>query len=102
VSQFFDTMPHELIREILRKRVNDGKIIRFIGKWLNAGVVEKETIHYPACGSPQGGVISALIANVFLHSVLDEWYLTEWKPRLKGRSFLIRFADDCVPRTLAR
>ena len=96
VSKFFDNMPHDWIREILRNRVNDGKIIRFIGKWLNAGVVEKDNIQYPSCGSPQGGVISPLIANIFLHHVLDEWFVNQVKPRLKGRSFLIRFADDFV------
>jgi len=98
ITKFFDNMPHERIREILRLRINDGKIIRLIGKWLNAGVVENESVHYPDCGSPQGGVISPMIANIFLHHVLDEWYVTQVKPRLKGRSFLIRFADDCVPR----
>lgn len=96
ISKFFDTMPHKRIREILRLRVNDGKIIRLIGKWLNAGVVEKDNIHYPVCGSPQGGVISPLIANIFLHHVLDEWFVSQVQPRLKGRSFLIRFADDFV------
>jgi group II intron reverse transcriptase/maturase len=96
VSKFFDKMPHDKIREILRKRINDGKIIRFIGKWLNAGVLEKDSIHYPDCGSPQGGVISPLLANIFLHEVLDNWYVQQAKPRLKGRSFLIRYADDFV------
>jgi group II intron reverse transcriptase/maturase len=96
VSKFFDNMPHEDIHNILRKRVNDGKLHRFIGKWLNAGVVEEDNIHYPDCGSPQGGCISPLLANIFLHHVLDEWYVNEVKPRLKGRSFLVRFADDFV------
>jgi len=96
ISKFFDTMPHKRIREILRLRINDGKIIRLIGKWLNAGVVEKDNIHYPACGSPQGGVISPLIANIFLHHVLDEWLVSQAQPRLRGRSFLVRFADDFV------
>jgi len=96
VSKFFDKMPHKTIHDILRKRVNDGKIHRFIGKWLNAGVVEKDNIHYPDCGSPQGGCISPMIANIFLHHVLDEWYEKDVKPRLKGRSFLVRFADDFV------
>ena len=91
VSKFFDNMPHDRIREILRLRVNDGKIIGLIGKWLNAGVLEKDSIHYPACGSPQGGSISPMIANIFLHHVLDEWYVEQAKPQLKGRSFLIRF-----------
>ncbi len=63
-----------------------------------AGVVENESIHYPDCGSPQGGVISPLIANIFLHYVLDEWFVKEVQPRLKGDSFIVRFADDCVPR----
>lgn len=96
VSKFFDKMPHDKIREILRRRINDGKIIRFIGKWLNAGVMEKDSIHFPDCGSPQGGVISPLLANIFLHEVLDDWYVQQVTPRLKGRSFLIRYADDFV------
>ena len=96
VSKFFDNMPHDRIRDILRMRINDGKIIGLIGKWLNAGVVEKDSIHYPACGSPQGGSISPMIANIFLHHVLDEWYVQQAKPRLQGCSFLIRFADDFV------
>lgn len=96
ISKFFDNMPHDRIREILRLRVNDGKIICLIGKWLKAGVVEDGQVHYPACGSPQGGVISPLIANIFLHHVLDEWFIKQARPKLQGRSFLIRFADDFV------
>lgn len=96
ISKFFDTMAHERIRELLRLRINDGKIMRLIGKWLKAGVVEKDGIHYPACGSPQGGSISPMIANIFLHHVLDEWYVEQVRSRLTGRSFLVRFADDFV------
>lgn len=96
VSKFFDNMPHDRIREILRLRINDGKIIRLIGKWLKAGVVEEGNISYPSCGSPQGGVISPLIANIFLHHVLDNWFAEAVQPRLKGRSFLVRFADDFI------
>ena len=96
ISKFFDKMPHDRIREILWLRINDGKITRLIGKWLNAGVVEQDQIHYPDCGSPQGGVISPLIANIFLHHVLDEWYVKQVKPKLQSRSFLVRFADDFV------
>ena len=84
------------IREILRLRVNDGKIMQIIGKWLKAGVVEDGNIRYPSCGSPQGGVISPLIANIFLHHVLDEWFVNNVQPRLKGKSFLVRFADDFI------
>lgn len=96
VSKFFDNMPHDRIREILRLRINDGKILQLIGKWLKAGVVEDGQISYPSCGSPQGGVISPLIANIFLHHVLDKWFVKEVQPRLKGRSFLVRFADDFI------
>ena len=96
VSKFFDKMPHDRIREILRMRMNDGKIMNLIGKWLKAGVLEGENLHFPDCGSPQGGVISPLIANIFLHHVLDEWFVEQVAPRLKGRSFLVRFADDFI------
>jgi group II intron reverse transcriptase/maturase len=96
ISKFFDCMPHDRIREILRLRVNDGKIISLIGKWLNAGVVERGNVSYPDCGSPQGGVISPLIANIFLHHVLDEWFVKQVCPVLHGRCFLVRFADDFV------
>ncbi len=98
VSKFFDKMSHAQIRNILKLRVNDGKIIQLIGRWLKAGVVENDNISYPSCGSPQGGVISPLIANIFLHYVLDDWFVNQAKPKLCGRSFMVRFADDCVPR----
>jgi hypothetical protein len=70
--------------------------LRLIGKWLNAGVLEDETLTYPDRGAPQGGVISPMLANIFLHHVLDEWFECEVKPRMKGRCFLIRFADDFI------
>ena len=96
ISGFFDNLGHSEMREIIELRVKDGGVMRFIGKWLNAGVVDGETLHYPKKGTPQGGVISPILSNIFLHHVLDEWYAEEVKPRLKGRSFLIRFADDFV------
>lgn len=96
VSKFLDNMPHDRIREILRERINDGRILRYIGKWLKAGVLEGDSLHYPDCGSPQGSVVSPLIANIFLHHVLDEWFVSQVKSKLHGRSFLVRFADDFV------
>jgi group II intron reverse transcriptase/maturase len=94
ISGFFDNLGHSEMRAIIKLRVNDGGIIRYIGKWLKAGVVDGKTLSYPEKGSPQGGVISPILSNIFLHHVLDDWYVKEVKPRLKGRSFLIRFADD--------
>ena len=96
IRKFFDTLDHAHLRALLRHRVRDGVVLRLIGKWLNAGVLEKGSVSYPEAGSPQGGVISPLLANVYLHYVLDEWVAREIKPGLTGRVFLIRYADDFV------
>jgi RNA-directed DNA polymerase len=96
IRKFFDTLDHAHLRELLQHRVRDGVLLRLIGKWLNAGVLEDGNLSYPEAGSPQGGVISPLLANVYLHYVLDEWFAREVQPRLKGRAFLIRYADDFV------
>ena len=96
VSGCFDNIDKGLLRKFIAQRVNDGGIIRLIGKWLNAGVLEAGTLTHPTKGTPQGGVISPMLANIFLHHVLDEWFVKDVQPRMKGRSFLIRFADDFI------
>jgi len=96
IRKFFDTLDHAQLRELLRQRIRDGVVLRLIGKWLNAGVLEDGAIAVPEAGTPQGGVISPLLANVYLHYVLDVWFEREVKPRLRGRAFLIRYADDFV------
>jgi RNA-directed DNA polymerase len=96
IRKFFDTLDHAHLRELLKRRVRDGVLLRLIGKWLNAGVWEAGAVTYPSTGSPQGGVISPLLANVYLHYVLDEWWSQEVRPLLTGRAFLIRYADDFV------
>jgi RNA-directed DNA polymerase len=97
ISGYFDSIDRTQLRTVLRKRVNDGRIIRLIGKWLRAGVMEAGVLSYPETGVVQGGVISPVLANVFLHHVLDEWFERDVRPRLKGRAFLLRFADDfCI------
>jgi RNA-directed DNA polymerase len=96
LRKFFDTIDHGHLREFLKRRVRDGVILRLIGKWLNAGVLEEGVLTIPDDGTPQGGVISPLLANIFLHYVLDEWFETEVRPRLKGEAFVIRYADDFV------
>src|SRR6202163_824517 len=96
IRKFFDTLDHAHLRELLRRRVRDGVLLRLIDKWLKAGVLEDGTLTVPAQGSPQGGVISPLLANVYLHYVLDLWFEQEVQPRLQGRAFLIRYADDFV------
>ncbi|MEM1228858.1 MAG: group II intron reverse transcriptase/maturase, partial [Planctomycetota bacterium] len=96
IRKFFDNLDHQHLRQFLRQRVRDGVLLRLIDKWLKAGVMEDGNVSYPDSGSPQGGVISPLISNVFLHYVLDLWFENEVKPRLAGRAYLIRFADDFV------
>jgi RNA-directed DNA polymerase len=96
VSGYFDSIDRTRLREVLRQRVNDGRVLRLIGKWLRAGVMEEGVLTHPETGVVQGGVISPILANIFLHHVLDEWFEQEVRPRMKGRCFLIRFADDFV------
>jgi group II intron reverse transcriptase/maturase len=96
IRKYFDTIKKEWLRKFLDRRVRDGVIRRLIGKWLHAGVWEKGQMSYPEDGTPQGGVISPLLSNIYLHEVLDCWYVEEVKPRMKGRTFLVRFADDFV------
>ena len=96
VSGFFDHLDHQWLQELLQRRVKDGSIRRLIGRWLRAGVLDGVDLTYSDEGTPQGGVISPLLANIYLHYVLDEWFVREIQPRLKGRAFLIRFADDFV------
>ena len=96
IKKFFDTLDHEHLRAILSQRVRDGVILRLIGKWLNAGVMENLMLSHPEAGTPQGGVISPLLANIFLHEVLDGWFVRDVLPRLSGRAKLVRYADDFV------
>jgi group II intron reverse transcriptase/maturase len=96
IRKYFDSIPHSHLRAFLDQRVTDGVIRRMIDKWLNAGAVEDGLLHRTTEGSPQGGVISPCLSNVFLHYVLDEWFETEVKPRLYGESLLVRFADDAI------
>ena len=94
ITGLFDNINHGTLRELIKRRVNDGGILRLIGKWLNAGVMEEDRLEYPDKGTPQGGVISPLLSNIYLHYVLDDWVAREVGPRLKGRYFIIRWADD--------
>jgi hypothetical protein len=76
--------------------VTDGVVRRLIDKWLKAGVMEDGQLFYPDAGTPQGGVVSPCLANIFLHYVLDEWFGAQVQPRLRGPSTLVRYCDDFV------
>jgi len=92
----FDTLEHSHLRALVGHRIRDGVVRRLIGKWLKAGVMEDGNISYPESGSPQGGCISPILANVYLHYVLDMWFEETVKPHLPGSAKLVRFADDFV------
>lgn len=96
IRKYFDTIDHGQLRTVLRQRIGDGVVLRLIGKWLNAGAMERGQLSYPESGTPQGGVISPMLANIFLHTVLDTWFENEVLPRLRGRAVLVRFVDDFV------
>ena len=96
IRGFFDSLDHEQLRNLLRQRVTDGVVVRLVGKWLRAGVLDGGVVHRTDTGTPQGGVISPLLANIYLHTVVDEWWVKEVQPRLRGASFMIRYADDFV------
>lgn len=96
IKAFFDTLDHKHLRSFLDQRVTDGPIRWTIDKWLAAGVMEEGEIRSTDEGTPQGGVISPLLANLYLHEVLDKWFERDVKPRMKGRVLLVRYADDFV------
>lgn len=94
IKGFFDTVDHRVLRGFLDQRVGDGVLRRSIDKWLKAGVMEQGALTRPEAGTPQGGVISPLLANIYLHEVLDKWFEEVAKPRLRGKALLVRYADD--------
>jgi group II intron reverse transcriptase/maturase len=97
VKGFFDHLDHDWLLKMLSLRIDDQAFLRLIRKWLKAGVLEPggEVLH-PKTGTPQGGVISPVLANVYLHHVLDLWFERVVKPRCQGEVLLCRYADDWV------
>ena len=96
IKNYFGSINHGKLREFLDLRVKDGVIRKMIDKWLKAGIFENGQLSYPSEGTPQGGLISPLLANIYLHYVLDVWFLEEIQPLLTGKSFIVRYADDFV------
>ena len=96
IQKYFNTIDHGQLRQFLARRVADGVVRKLIDKWLKAGILEAGELVYPTQGTPQGGVISPLLANIYLHYVLDDWFAQTVQPRMRGRCSLTRFADDFV------
>lgn len=96
ISGFFDNTDHQLLKDVIKQRVNDGRILNLTGKWLNAGVMEEGNLTFPEKGTPQGGVISPMLSDIFLHTALDDRFVKVVSPRMKGRCFISRWADDFI------
>lgn len=96
IRKFFDSVSRPVLLDVLRQRVRDGVVLRLVAKWLKAGVMENGIVEVPESGTPQGGVISPMLANILLHDVLDTWFERDVRPRLRGRATLARYADDVV------
>lgn len=95
IKGFFDNIDHKHLRSVLDQRVRDGVIRRAIDKWLRAGVMEDGTVHRNKGGTPQGGVISPILANIFLHELMDKWFTREVATRMEGAT-MTRYADDII------
>lgn len=96
IKGYFDTIDHKLLMEFLSRRIGDPRLLQLIGKWLKAGVLEDGNLWFSDEGSPQGGVISPILANVFLHYILDDWFEKDIRPVLDGEATIVRYADDAV------
>ena len=96
IKGFFDNIDHDLLMEMLSKKIDDKPFLRLIIKWLKAGVLEECKVINPVTGTPQGGIISPILANIYLHYVLDEWFEEVGKVHCRGEVYLCRYADDFV------
>ena len=97
IKGFFDNLNHDWLVRMLSERIKDSSILRLIKKWLKAGILEEDgKVIYPVTGTPQGGIVSAVLANIYLHYVLDIWFEKVVKPRCEGDVMLMRYADDFV------
>jgi group II intron reverse transcriptase/maturase len=96
ISAFFDNLQHEELLAILRKRIKDSRLLKLIELWLKAGIMDGKELVFPEKGSPQGSVISPLLANVYLHEVLDQWFADVVVAHCRGKVVMYRYADDFV------
>jgi RNA-directed DNA polymerase len=97
IKGFFDNLSHEWLMRMLAERIDDEPILRLIKKWLKAGVLDTDgQVLRPEGGTPQGGIISPILANVYLHYALDLWFEKVFQRSCKGKAFLHRYADDFV------
>ena len=96
IRKYFDSVNRSNLLALVGQRIGDGVVLRLLSKWLHAGVMESGQVHYPEAGTPQGGVVSPLLSNIYLHEVFDRWFAEVVQERMQGRVFTVRFADDLV------
>jgi RNA-directed DNA polymerase len=96
ICSYFDSIVRKQLMEMVERRVSDASILRLISKWINVGVIDEGKLLMSETGTGQGQVVSPLLANIYLHHVLDVWFEAQVKPRVKGQAYLIRFADDAI------
>ena len=97
IKGFFDNLDHDWLMKMLEQRIDDRRFLNLIRKWLKAGILEEDgKVIFPVTGTPQGGIVSAVLANIYLHFALDRWFERVVKPRCQGDVMLMRFADDFV------
>jgi RNA-directed DNA polymerase len=97
IKGFFDNIDHDWMIRMLEERIDDKPFLRLIRKWLQAGILETDgQVVHPITGTPQGGIVSTILANIYLHYVLDLWFERRVKPRCRGAAMIIRYADDFV------
>lgn len=97
IKGYFDNIDHDKLLGMMEQRINDRAFMRLITKWLKAGILEPDGyVKHPVTGTPQGGIVSPILSNIYLHVVLDEWFESVVKSRLDGRAIMCRYADDWV------
>jgi RNA-directed DNA polymerase len=97
IRSYFDTINHKWLMVMLEEKIGDRALLRLIGKWLKAGILEEDgKVTDPVTGTPQGGVISPILANLYLHHALDKWFLGEVRMNTRGNAMMLRYADDFV------
>lgn len=98
IKGFFDHVDHDWLMKFLEHRIADPNFLRLIRRFLKAGIMENGELRDATAGTPQGGIVSPILANIYLHYVLDLWFEKAVRKHCRGEAYMVRYADDCAPR----